>query len=113
VNGSIVRVNGGYNMAFPWLVEMLMEKTPPLKSDDKDRAKIALLMATLDEFMSARSESGWSAPHLLRVREMAYKTALVRPFESCWLSDEKSVSLRGRASGAPARSIKRTEVKKR
>ena len=53
----IVRVNGGYNMAFPWLVEMLMAKAPLTENDDKNRAEIEFLMATLDEFLTARSES--------------------------------------------------------
>ena len=54
----VVRANGGNNLAFVGLVEMLMAKSPPV-GDDRDRAEIEYLMATLDEFLTERSE--WDA----------------------------------------------------
>jgi len=109
----IVRVNGGHNMAFPWLVEMLMAKAPLTENDDKNRAEIEFLMATLDEFMTARSESDGLRRIFFEYERWLTRQRWYNPSSPSWLGDAKSVSRRGRASGVPARSIKRTEVKKR
>ena len=100
-------------MAFPWLVEMLMAKAPLTENDDKNRAEIEFLMATLDEFLTARSESDGLRRIFFEYERWLKRQRWYAPSSPSWLGDEKSVSRRGRASGAPARSIKRTEVKKR